>query len=89
MILSAKYGIIDLDQPIEPYNLRLGRPGSIAPETVRAQVASLGLQSCQVTALAGADYVNFLRRVFADVRAPLAGSKGIGEMQARLAAIYR
>ncbi|XVQ08099.1 DUF6884 domain-containing protein [Spirillospora sp. CA-255316] len=89
MILSAKYGLLGLDQVIEPYNLRLGQPGSVSPNTVRTQAEGLGLLDTPVTALAGKDYANFLRKVFVEVRSPLAGSRGIGEMQARLAAIYR
>ncbi len=37
LILSALYGLLPLDRVIAPYDLRMGRPGSISPEALRRQ----------------------------------------------------
>lgn len=44
MILSARYGLVDLDTVIEPYEQRMDRPGAIGPDdlTVQAVTADLG-----------------------------------------------
>jgi hypothetical protein len=36
-ILSAFHGLVKLDEEIEPYNLKMGQPGSIDAGAVRAQ----------------------------------------------------
>lgn len=43
LILSARYGLITPDTVIEPYELKMGAPGSVTPETLAAQAVSLGI----------------------------------------------
>lgn len=43
LILSAKHGLIDPAQILEPYDLRIDQPGSIPAATVTAQALALGI----------------------------------------------
>lgn len=38
LILSAKHGLVRLDQMLEPYDLKMGQPGSIESEIVGDQL---------------------------------------------------
>ena len=41
MILSARYGLVELDQVLAPYDLRMGQAGSISAAGIAAQLAEL------------------------------------------------
>lgn len=43
LILSAKLGLIEVDQEIEPYELKMGAAGSVTADEVRAQAIALGM----------------------------------------------
>lgn len=43
LILSAWYGLITPDTVIEPYELKMGAPNSVTPETLAAQAVDLGI----------------------------------------------
>ncbi|MFD8597701.1 DUF6884 domain-containing protein [Kitasatospora sp. NPDC059646] len=87
LILSAKYGLLPLDEWISPYDLKAGDPGTITPEALRHQAFELLLGGAEVTVLGGAAYVALARSVWPDAAAPLEGTRGIGEQMQRLAAI--
>lgn len=40
-ILSAKHGLLELDQIVEPYDVKMGQKASIATETLTAQLAEI------------------------------------------------
>lgn len=42
MILSAKHGLLPLDTVVEPYDTKMGRPGSVGVETLTAQLVTTG-----------------------------------------------
>lgn len=90
-ILSALYGLLDLGSPelIEPYELRLGDPGSVDPAFIAAQAAQLGISmesgyAEDVVILAGRAYGDLAATVWPHARRPLAGSRGMGDQLARL-----
>ncbi len=43
LILSAKYGLVQLDDVIEPYDLTMGQAGSVSVATLQAQAVELGM----------------------------------------------
>ncbi|MEU4986655.1 DUF6884 domain-containing protein [Streptomyces sp. NPDC021969] len=88
LILSAKYGLVELDRHLLNYNLRVGDPGTVDGETLRRQAHELGISGAAVTVLGGRAYVELAGEVWDELAAPLAGTRGIGEQLARLAAIY-
>ncbi|MEV7842043.1 hypothetical protein OH749_31585 (plasmid) [Streptomyces albidoflavus] len=88
LILSAKYGLVELDEYLSTYNLRAGDPGTVDGETLRRQAHALGISGAAVTVLGGRAYSELAREVWEDVVEPLAGSRGIGEQLGRLADIY-
>ncbi|MER5550046.1 DUF6884 domain-containing protein, partial [Streptomyces sp. NPDC002589] len=86
-ILSAAHGLLDLSTEIDPYDVTPGAPGSVSADFVQAQVRKRGIESAEVTVLAGSKYVNLVRQSWPDLETPLAGAGGIGEMKQRLAQI--
>ncbi|MFI9005484.1 DUF6884 domain-containing protein [Streptomyces sp. NPDC053541] len=88
LILSAKYGLVELDKHLLNYDLRAGAPGTVDGETLRRQAHELGISGAAVTVLGGRAYVELAGEVWEELAAPLAGTRGIGEQLARLASIY-
>ncbi|MFC6081007.1 DUF6884 domain-containing protein [Sphaerisporangium aureirubrum] len=88
LILSALHGLVAPDEPLMPYELRAGQPGTVTGETLRTQAAELGATNATVIVLGGRAYVDLARQVWPHAAAPLQGTRGIGEQLARLAAIY-
>lgn len=43
LILSARYGLLELDTVIEPYEQRMNQPGAITAEQLTAQALALGI----------------------------------------------
>ncbi len=86
-ILSAAHGLLDLSTEIDPYDITVGDPGSISAALVQAQVRERGIESAEVTVLAGGKYVQLARPSWPGLRAPLSGAAGIGEMKQRLSQI--
>src|SRR5258708_6437878 len=43
LVLSARHGLIDLDTVLEPYDQKMGQPGSVTPDTIAAQATALGI----------------------------------------------
>jgi hypothetical protein len=86
MILSGLHGLLRLDDEIDPYESRIS---VVTRFRVQALATDYGLLGHTVTVLAGQRYVDEAAHTWPDLRAPLRGSAGIGEMRARLAAIRR
>lgn len=84
LILSGKYGLLGLDDPIEPYEQHLGAPGSVTAAVVRDQAATRGLLAEPVMALCGRTYANLIRQVWPQVTTPLEGLGGMGHQLAAL-----
>ncbi|GAA0574758.1 DUF6884 domain-containing protein [Streptomyces mordarskii] len=88
LILSAAHGFVSLDEPLGPYERRMGQPGSVQLDTLRAQANQLGLHhGSHLIALGGRAYVNAVAAVRPDALLPLTGCRGIGEQRARLSRI--
>lgn len=79
-ILSAKYGLVGLNDVIAPYNYRLGRPFAVTEFALTAQAEQFGLLDQKVTVLGGRKYVALCRKVWRKgVEAPLEGKGGCGK----------
>lgn len=73
-ILSAKHGLVRANKRLTCYNLKMGDPGSVTVDTLKAQIRELGfLQSTPVVVLAGASYLGMLRKVFSNITCPVDG----------------
>jgi hypothetical protein len=89
-ILSAKHGLLRLDEFIAPYNLKMGDPGSVAAGRVRQQAASDGLIFVRdVVLLLPREYAKVALRIWPHAKVPLAGLHGMGEQLHRLGEIRR
>ncbi|WP_373429465.1 DUF6884 domain-containing protein [Streptomyces sp. V4I23] len=88
LVLSAAHGFLTLGEPLAPYELRMGEPGSVRPDQLRDQAARLGLHHvAQLVALGGRAYVDAVAAIRPDVLRPLDGCRGIGQQRARLSRI--
>lgn len=80
LILSAYYGLLDLEREVEPYDLVLAELGPVRLLALGAHVRSVLLfraeAPAELTILAGADYAELLRPLAAEgwtLHEPLAG----------------
>lgn len=90
LILSALHGLVELDTELDPYDLRMGQPGSVRVDEVVIQAGRLGeLGAEDVIVLAGAAYATVAAGVWPSAGLPLAGTRGIGEQLSRLSAMAR
>ncbi|GAA2717925.1 DUF6884 domain-containing protein [Micromonospora olivasterospora] len=90
VILSARYGLLDPDTVIEPYDLRMGQPGTVGVPTLRAQARRLGIDVAgSVTVLAGREYADAVSAVWPHAVRPLDGTRGMPEQMAVLAELAR
>lgn len=88
LIVSALHGLVPLDRLLEPYELRMGQPGSITGDQLRAQARELGVdRATEVVVLAGAVYTAAARQVWPRAAAPLEGAGGMGYQLQRLKAL--
>lgn len=88
VILSAKYGLLDLHDVIAPYEMRMGQPGAVSVDTIAYQAGQLGLvDTPEVIVLAGRAYADVVTAVWPHARRPLDGTAGIGEQLHRLAGV--
>lgn len=88
MILSSRYGLLDLDDRIVRYEMRLGHPRAVSAAGLAEQAEQLGVRDVtDVTALLPKAYAGLARSVWPHATAPLHGSRGIGEQLHRLSAM--
>ena len=66
MILSAKHGLLPLDTVVEPYDTKMGQPGSIEVKSLAAQLVTSGATT--VCALLPGTYRDRLFAAVDDVR---------------------
>jgi hypothetical protein len=84
-VLSALYGLVPLDRVLRPYDLRMGRPGSVEPEYLIRQAARQHLLGEPVVlAVGGRAYLEAARAVWPHLRAPFKGM-AMGHQRAAMA----
>ncbi|WP_457541840.1 DUF6884 domain-containing protein [Streptomyces filamentosus] len=89
LILSARHGLLTLDQVIEPYDHTWKDQGSVTSATLRAQAAALGLtDAADVVLLTPGQYTERGLTVWPAARTPLA-HLGIGSQRGRLTALRK
>lgn len=90
LILSARYGLLDLDDVVEPYDTPHGGSDAVTSQLVLEQATSRGIVLLDpVVALGGARHVGLVHSVWPHALTPLAGTRGMGEQMARLAALRK
>ena len=78
-IFSAKYGIVHSSDVLEPYEQTLEMPGAIKITTLYEQLAPI--ERDEMVFFGGMRYLNMLRRIKRDIKAPLQEIKGLGMAQ--------
>jgi hypothetical protein len=86
LILSAKHGLISLARETSPYDLKMGDPGSVTPDTLAGQARQLGITPGHlVCAFLPRLYLARLEEALRDggaaVRDMYKGTRGIGEQR--------
>lgn len=86
LILSARYGLVGLDEVLEPYDLRMESHGSVTVEVLAAQALTLGIDwGSDVYALLPRPYLarldSALRTLDVYVQDVYEGCGGIGEQK--------
>lgn len=90
LILSARYGLLDLDDVVEPYDTPHGAADSVTSQLILEQAALRGIVLLDpVVALGGARHVGLVHSVWPHALTPLTGTRGMGEQMARLAALRK
>ncbi|GAA5020548.1 hypothetical protein GCM10023335_50400 [Streptomyces siamensis] len=90
LILSARHGLLDLDDVIEPYDTPHGSADAVTAQVLLEQATLRAVVLVDpVVALGGARHVDLVRTVWPHARTPLAGTRGMGEQMARLAALRK
>ena len=76
LVLSAKYGLLDLDDVIGPYNLRMDQPGAVSAGFVRWQAEQRGVLDLPNVHFAGGTkhYGPVVRAVWPHALLPLDGA---------------
>ncbi|MFF8994047.1 DUF6884 domain-containing protein [Streptomyces sp. NPDC014983] len=88
LVLSALHGLVPLDRVLAPYELRMGQPGSVTGDQLRAQARALRVdRATEVVILAGSAYTAAARQVWPTATAPLEGAAGMGYQLQRLKAL--
>jgi hypothetical protein len=78
-ILSAKYGLLRLQDEISPYNIRMGQPGCVSGRFVKRQADEMGILEEDVICLGGRDYTSVMREIWPGCSTPLKGTGGMGK----------
>jgi hypothetical protein len=90
LILSARHGLLDLDDVIDPYDTPHGTNDAITPQTLLAQATTRNiLHLAPVIALGSAHHTSLVRTLWPYAHAPLTGTRGMGEQMARLAQLRK
>jgi hypothetical protein len=76
-VLSAKYGLVRLQDRLKPYDLKIGAAGGVDIRTVRRQAKRLGITTQKVIALGGSRYVGLIRELWPSAEAQLEGKGGL------------
>lgn len=72
-ILSAKYGLLALDDRIASYDVHIGQQNAIAFNAIYQQVVDRGLADKKCIAVGGRDYTGICKRIWKDCITPLEG----------------
>ncbi|MFJ5635214.1 DUF6884 domain-containing protein [Streptomyces goshikiensis] len=86
LVLSARHGLLPLDQVIEPYDQTWKDDGSITVDDLQAQAVDLGLTGADVVLLTPSQYTQRAIAVWPNAQTPLA-HLGIGRQRGRLTAL--
>lgn len=90
VILSARYGLLDLDDEIEPYDTPHGAADAVTAQFLQDQAAERGVAALDpVVVLGGARHTALAKAVWPHALTPLSGTRGMGEQIARLGAMAR
>ena len=90
LILSSAYGLLRLDDIVDPYDTAVDDPDSITAAELVAQAEARGVRWLDpVVVFAGAGHVRLARAVWPHALSPLAGIGGMGKHIAYMNALSK
>jgi hypothetical protein len=94
LILSALHGLVTLDTVIEPYDLKMGRNGSISQASLHTQMNNISQgEPMHITSLLPQAYLNALSNASLGLDVNISdiysGCRGIGDQKARLSQLRK
>jgi hypothetical protein len=89
LVVSFRYGLLELDTVVEPYEQRIDAPGRVSAAALRRQAAELIGDRTVVSLLPSAYSAAVISAGIFPSSLPLAGLRGIGDQRARLARLAR
>ena len=84
LVLSARHGLLERHDVVEPYDLRMGQRGSVEPAALREQAERLGVLDAEVVVLGGRPYVDRALEVWPHALQPLDGCTSTGSQLRRM-----
>lgn len=79
LILSAKHGLVELDQRLDTYDLTFGQPGAVTVDDVAAQARQFGLlDATPVVCAGGKRYRGIVRKIWPHATSPVDGLPSMG-----------
>ena len=72
-ILSAKYGLLRLNDLISSYELKMGQSGSVDENTIIKQAELFNIRDEQIISTAGSEYKKILIKTFKNIKFPFEG----------------
>jgi len=82
LILSALHGLVELGRVLEPYELKMGSPGSVTADRIRNQIAAFGIEKARLISFLPSAYRQKLSAAHDGELVDLyAGSRGIGDQK--------
>jgi hypothetical protein len=78
-ILSALYGLVNLDQWIKPYNTKMNERRAITTQELQRQAEAKRITDYPVIALGGKLYTDKIKAVWPNAQTPLRGKGGMGK----------
>ncbi|MFF3734040.1 DUF6884 domain-containing protein [Streptomyces sp. NPDC002476] len=83
LIASALHGLVNVSQPLAPYEMTMDHPSSVTSDHLRQQADAFGLHSAEVIFLGGKRYAHRLLPAVPHCLRPLTGGMGTQRGQCR------
>lgn len=89
LILSARYGLLELADLVDDYDLTMSAPGAVPVGRIAEQAAALGITDALVTVVAGKAYADRVTAVWPHAVRVLDGTNGMPHQMQRMAQVVR
>lgn len=89
IVLSARYGLLEMGDLVDDYDLTMGDAGAVTAGRVAEQAAQLGITDAAVTVIDGKKYADVVTAVWPHAVRALDGTNGMPHQMKRMSEIVR